>query len=85
MGCCGGQRRRLRTRGPGPAAVDAARTGRRHGPSYFRYHGRTALSVRGPATGRLYRFARPGAVVAVDPRDQASLARLPQLGPVRGL
>jgi hypothetical protein len=37
------------------------------------------LTVQGPVTRRLYRFAAPGAVVAVDARDAPSLARVPQL------
>jgi hypothetical protein len=35
--------------------------------------------VQGPITKRLYRFAGPGAIVAVDGRDAPSLARVPQL------
>jgi len=32
--------------------------------------------VQGPASKRLYRFASPGAIVAVDARDAPSLARV---------
>jgi hypothetical protein len=34
------------------------------------------LTVQGPASKRLYRFASAGAIVAVDARDAPSLARV---------
>jgi len=40
----------------------------------FKCVGPTALTVIGPATGRRYRFERPGALLAVDVRDRAALA-----------
>jgi hypothetical protein len=45
----------------------------------FQYIGASGLTVQGPVTKRLYRFAGPGAIVAVDGRDAPSLARVPQL------
>ena len=45
----------------------------------FQYIGGSGLTVQGPASKRLYRFASAGAIVAVDARDAASLARMPQL------
>jgi hypothetical protein len=45
----------------------------------FQYIGASGLTVLGPATKRVYRFARPGAILAVDSRDAPSLARVPQL------
>lgn len=45
----------------------------------FEYVGTTALTVIGPASGRRYRFERPGARVIVDPRDRAALEAVPQL------
>ena len=45
----------------------------------FQYIGGSGLTVQGPASKRLYRFASPGAIVAVDARDAASLSRMPQL------
>lgn len=45
----------------------------------FAYLGRTALTVTGPATGLVYRFAAPGARVRVDPRDAVALRRVPVL------
>jgi len=49
----------------------------------FSYIGRTGLTVIGGATGRRYRFARPGAALRVDPRDAPSLRHVPVLREVR--
>jgi hypothetical protein len=49
------------------------------GVANFEYTGRTALTMRGAITGRSYRFAQPGAVVAVDRRDAPSAAGVPHL------
>ena len=43
----------------------------------FEYAGKTALNVVSPATGRRYLFDRPGARLAIDPRDQAYLRGVP--------
>jgi hypothetical protein len=45
----------------------------------FKYIGVSGLTVQGPVTKRLYRFAGPGAIAAVDSRDAPSLTRVPQL------
>ena len=45
----------------------------------FTYLGRTALTVTGPATGLVYRFAAPGTRVRVDARDAVALRRVPVL------
>jgi hypothetical protein len=45
----------------------------------FTYLGRTALTVAGPATGAVYRFAAPGARVVVDVRDAPALRNIPVL------
>lgn len=45
----------------------------------FEYLGATALTVIGPASGLRYRFDRPGAALAVDPRDRAALEAVPLL------
>ena len=45
----------------------------------FQYVGLRGMTVIGPVTRRVYRFAAPGAVVAVDGRDAPSLDRVPQL------
>ena len=46
---------------------------------YFEYTGRTALTAIGVATGLRYRFASPGARVAVDSRDAPSMMAVPNL------
>lgn len=48
-------------------------------PHYFEYVGRANLTARGPSTGRVYRFAGHGAVVAVDAYDSAAMAGVPGL------
>ena len=48
----------------------------------FEYRGATALTVVSPQTGATYRFPAPGARVAVDPRDCAWLAFVPNLARV---
>ncbi len=60
------------TAAPRPSGASSAH------PS-FQYIGGSGLTVQGPASKRLYRFASPGAIVTVDARDAASLARMPQL------
>jgi hypothetical protein len=47
--------------------------------AWFEYRGATALTVVSPHTGATYRFASPGARVAVDPRDRAWVAFVPNL------
>lgn len=49
------------------------------GGETFAYLGRTALTVTGPATGLVYRFAAPGTRVRVDARDAIALRRIPVL------
>lgn len=45
----------------------------------FVYVGNTALTAIGVATGRHYRFAATGSVVAVDLRDAPSMTGVPNL------
>lgn len=45
----------------------------------FEYTGPTGMTVRGAGTGASYRFAGPGARLAVDPRDAPSLLAVPRL------
>lgn len=52
-------------------------------PVYFQYIGKKGLITIGRETRRLYRFGRPGAVVAVDKRDQRALEKVPTLRLVR--
>jgi hypothetical protein len=49
----------------------------------FEYIGRTGMTVVGPATGRSYRFDRPGARAVIDARDRAAVAAVPHLRQVR--
>lgn len=51
---------------------------------YFQYLGSKALLVTGPLTRKHYRFDRPGAVVAVDPRDVRAMATVSILRQVNG-
>jgi hypothetical protein len=44
-----------------------------------RYTGPTSATTTGPVSGRHYNFARNGAIVQVDPRDKAALAKVPHL------
>jgi len=50
----------------------------------FEYIGQTGLTVIGPVSGRRYRFDRPSAQVAIDPRDRPGLASVPKLRQVGG-
>lgn len=80
MGCCGSG-----NRSPGwmqasrPAASPVRATPARYSHAFFEYTGPTALTAVGRATGKSYRFDRPGARVAVEPADEASLRGVPQL------
>ena len=85
MGCCGNRRLQARATGPGTAAGAGASAGvvqRRAATSpemVFQYVGTTGLTVEGPITGKRYRFAAPGARVAVDGRDAPSVRGVPNL------
>jgi hypothetical protein len=50
--------------------------------AWFEYRGATALTVVSPHTGATYRFAAPGARLAVDPRDRAWVTFVPNLARV---
>ena len=75
MSCCGGKRT--------DAPVMAPRGSRSLPTVVYRYEGTTALTVIGRATNRRYHFARAGAEVAVDWRDQPSVAQVPKLREIR--
>jgi hypothetical protein len=47
--------------------------------AYFSYLGSTGLTVVGPVSSQVYRFVPSGPPIVVDPRDAASLARVPNL------
>jgi hypothetical protein len=61
---------------PNPFAPPAGAAARGH---EFEYIGGSVLTVTGQATGMQYRFVGHSARATVDPRDRASLARVPQL------
>jgi len=72
-----------------PAPAQPSRGSARSMPSrvvpyapQFEYIGRTALTVAGPVTRQAYYFDRPGARLAVDPRDSPWLMSVPHLRPV---
>jgi len=77
MGCCGKTRQAL------PVENNQVRPTTYTPPSptfqYFEYMGKTALTAIGVATGARYRFASPGARVAVDSRDAPSMSAVPNL------
>lgn len=84
MPCCGNQRAKLQ----GPIRVSPVPS--RQAPAseqrrvlrdrvFFKYLGRTGMTVIGPATGKRYRFNGPGSIIEVDLRDRRSVALLPQL------
>jgi hypothetical protein len=45
----------------------------------IRYTGPTFATATGPVSGRQYKFAHTGAIIEVDPRDKAALAKVPHL------
>jgi len=63
--------------------VSLQRRAERDSPAFFQYLGQTGLTLIGPRTGKRYRFDGPGAVVAVDPKDQRALAGVTLLRQVR--
>jgi hypothetical protein len=72
MACCGSRR---------AAAVAAATAG---AWVEFQYVGSSAVTVFGPVTRHQYRFAGPGARVAVDPRDARAVESVRNLRRVPG-
>lgn len=87
--CCGSQRSAARAAAlaasprprspaapPGPAAPFV-------GPMVFEHLGAGPAEIRGPASGRTYRFAGRGDRLAVDPRDRPGLAAMPGLRRIR--
>lgn len=88
MSCCGKARTQIQgtishqrtSTAPLPATQPHPVSGQN---VYFRYFGQTGLTVTGPASSRVYRFAANGAPIAVDARDAGSLARVPNLRAIR--
>ncbi len=80
MSCCGELRAQLqspRASNAGPGSSVNYRGSLPH--VFFQYSGNTGLTVRGPMSGKCYRFNGSGAIVEVDPRDQPSLVNIPRL------
>ena len=85
--CCGNKRAQLRTTTPTRPRSSAIYAGggavQQQSHVYFICAGSTGMTVRGPVSGKMYHFARPGVRVAVDPRDRillASIRGLQQVG-----
>ena len=82
MSCCGSRRTAYHS-----APVSATRSGSasyRPTPSaQFEYTGHAQLTVTGPVTGVVYRFAGHGQRVAVHGADAASMRSIPSLKAVR--
>jgi hypothetical protein len=74
MSCCG-QRRAEVVQGLGPEGrAPASSGGDRGGPDVrIEFTRRAGVAVRGPLTGRLYRFGEGAYIQPVDPRDAANL------------
>ncbi len=89
MSCCGDKRAQLlKTAEASQVLEQKERTPSQHQSArdtlvYFEYVGKKGLTVIGRETRRLYRFDRPGALVAVDNRDKRALEAVPTLRPVR--
>jgi hypothetical protein len=78
MGCCGKNRSTIRVvENHEPPRVTF--TPSRPSFQYFEYVGATGITAFGPVTGRRYRFATPGTIVAVDTRDAPSMSGVPNL------
>lgn len=87
MACCGGKRRAFRNpsvpASPAPGARAAAYRPPAPAAVFYEYLGEKVLTVIGSVSGRRYRFAAPGAVVAVDGRDSPAVDAVPGLRRVR--
>jgi hypothetical protein len=69
---------------PSPAVVNPSRAGLpRSRAATFQYLGSAGLTAIGAATGRHYRFDRPGLGIVVQPADIPSLRAVPSLRRVR--
>lgn len=84
MSCCGGKRRQFAA-GTRVAQGGRQRMQRSNGVAQtvvdkvFEYTGRTALTVRGPISRRLYRFSKYKSRIVVDGRDVKGLTAVPNL------
>lgn len=75
MSCCGDKRAQLINQTTKQSSPDSL--------AHFEYIGQKVLTVIGRETHRRYRFDKPGAVVAVDTRDQRALEVVPTLRRVK--
>ena len=75
MSCCGKKREMWRSRPPQLPAAPVSHSG----VVYFRYLGKTGLTLVGAVTGKVYQFTGSGAAAAADPRDAPSMAAVPLL------
>ena len=78
--CCG--KNRIQASRP-PRTMMAPMQTQRYGGAIFEYVGQSSLIIKGSATGRYYRFDRPGCRIEVDMRDRTSVATMPALRLVR--
>ena len=86
--CCSGKRTTMRSSGAfrpeahAPQLNAATRQVGPESPVFQNIDGRP-LTVWGPVSGKQYRFVGQGTTAAVDPRDRASLARIPHIREVK--
>jgi hypothetical protein len=80
MSCCGRQGAQFQGTGQvPPRGTGRQRQGLPRPEVRFEYVGTTGLTVKGPVTGKRYRFDNPGSRLLVDPRDAPSMAAVPHL------
>jgi len=87
MACCGKNRSTIRVvENQAVENHDQRRVTFTPRPSfqYFEYVGATGTTAFGSVTGRCYRFATHGAIVAVDERDGPSMSGVPNVRRARG-
>ena len=78
MSCCGSYRQQFASFAAARPPAPGAPANRRF-TIVLEYVGATGLTAVGPASGRRYRFAGPGARLVIDPRDRPALIRIPGL------
>jgi hypothetical protein len=86
--CCSGKRTTMRSSGAFRPEANASQLNvatTQVGPRFavFQNIGGRPFTVRGPVSGKQYRFFAQGATAAVDPRDRASLIRIPHIREVK--
>jgi len=91
MSCCGNKRTQFLQNQQGSPlnhpemrpgnypAVPEQPNSKRYSSIFFEYTGKTGMTVWGSASGKRYRFDRPGSLVIIDPRDRPSMALVPNL------